>query len=272
MRKCGTLVGLAAVVLVLSGTMPAAQETSADFQGQAAEAFLTKARITRIAAIGQGVTAPRRATLVLGDVTRSAAFKTIDVERPGVSQLSNGAIEVDFQDSWRTEVAAYEIDKMIGLGMVPATVEREHRGERGSLQWWVESEWSEAERRRQGIRPVDTIGWNQRNLDMILFDNLIYNADRHLNNVLVTKNFELRLIDHSRAFRLLQGLKDAAGMTQFSKRLLAGLEKLNRDELRRRVGRYLSGNQITTLLVRRDLILAQARKLVAEKGESILYF
>lgn len=271
MRHVGGQLGFAVLAPLLFVALPAAQETAADFQGPAAEEFLRKARITSIQGINQGVTAPRRATLELDGVKRTAAFKTIDVERPGVSQLTNGQVEVDFQDSWRTEIAAYEIDKMIGLGLVPATIEREYRGQPGSLQWWVESEWSEAARRKQGIRPPDPVAWNRQNLNMLLFDHLIYNADRHLNNVLVTKNFELRLIDHSRAFRLLTRLQNEAALTGFSRSLLAGLEKLNTAELRKRVGRHLSTNQISTMLTRRDLILAYAKKVVAEKGESVLY-
>ena len=249
---------------------PKAPETAADYQGPAAEQFLKKARITRIQSIAMGVTAPRKATLEMDGKTHFGAFKLIDIERPGITQLSNG-IDVDFQDSWRTEIAAYEIDRMIGLGMVPATVERTHRGETGSLQWWVESEMPEAERRKRNLLPPDTDAWNRENLKMRLFDGLIYNADRHLNNILVTKNFELRLIDHSRAFRLIDGFKDAAGLTGFSRDLLAGIATLTRDDLRKRVGKYLNAAQISTVLKRRDALLAMAKTLVAEKGESVLY-
>lgn len=262
---------VATFAVAVAGVSMLAQETAADMQGPEAEAFLREARITRIQGISTGVTAPRRATLVRGDVTRSAAFKTIDVERPGVATLSNGVVEVDFQDSWRTEVAAYEIDRMIGLEMVPATIQKSHRGETGSLQWWVESEWSEAARRKANAQPPNVTAWNRQNWNMALFDNLIYNADRHLNNILVTKTFELRLIDHSRAFRTLQGLKDASAMGGFSRKLLAGIETLTRENLRARVGKYLSANQISSMLNRRDQILALAKKTVAEKGESVLY-
>jgi hypothetical protein len=271
MLRVQKYIGFAVLALLVAIAAPAAQQALPDYQGPEAEAFLKNARITRTRGLSEGVTAPQQATLVRGDVTRFALLKTIDVERPGVATLSNGVVEVDFQDSWRTEVAAYEVDKIIGLGMVPATIEREHRGVRGSLQWWVESEWSESARRRDKIQPPDATAWNRQNLDMMLFDNLIYNNDRHLNNILVTKNFELRLIDHSRAFRTLAGLKDASMLTGFSRKLLAGLEKLDRETLRARTGRHLSANQISTMLTRRDQILALAKKLVAEKGESILY-
>ena len=42
-----------------------------------------------------------------------------------MKQLDRG-LELEFQDSWKTEIAAYELDKLLGLGMVPATVERSY--------------------------------------------------------------------------------------------------------------------------------------------------
>jgi hypothetical protein len=156
--------------------------------------------------------------------------------------------------------------------MVPATVEREYRGETGSLQWWVESEWAEATRRRENIQPPDIEGWNQQQFSMQLFDNLIYNTDRHLNNILVTKDFQLRLIDHSRAFRTFDQIRDPAELPRFSRLLLAGIARLDRDGLRQRIGRYVPGDRIDALLKRRDAILELAKARVAEKGEdAVLY-
>jgi hypothetical protein len=259
------------------GTVPqapasATTETSEGYQGEEAERFLTRARITRVQGMSEGVTAPRRMTLELDGVTRTAVFKTINEERPGITQLNTGQVEVNFVDTWRTEVAAYIVDRMISLGLVPATVEREYRGQSGSLQWWVEAEMPEAQRVRDKVRPPDSLLWSQQMLTMELFDNLIYNTDRHLNNILVTKTFELRLIDHSRAFRTFPTLRPDHTLTRFSKSLLAGIGTLERDALRARIGRYVSASRIDALLQRRDAIVALAAKLVAERGEDAVLF
>lgn len=251
---------------------PATAATSEGYQGEEAEHFLTHARITRVQGMSEGVTAPRRMTLELNGVTRTALFKTINEERPGVTQLARGKTEVNFVDSWRTEVAAYIVDRMIGLGWVPATVEREHRGQSGSLQWWVEDAMPEAQRVREKIRPPDLRMWSQQMLTMELFDNLIYNVDRHLNNILVTKTFELRLIDHSRSFRTFSTLRPDHTLTRFSKSFLAGIGTLDRETLRARIGRYVSTPRIDALLQRRDAIVALAAKLAAERGEDVVLF
>ena len=250
----------------------AAVETAAQYQGAAAEEFLKKAKVVRVKPIGTGVTLPEKVTLELDGVERFAAFKSIDEKRLGVTQLSTGPPEVNFQDSWQTEIPAYVVDMTIGLGMVPATIERRVQNKVGSLQWWVASMMPEAERQKQKLEPPDREAWDREVLKMKLFDQLIYNVDRHSNNILITPDFRLRLIDHSRSFRAQKALRNPEQLTRFSKSLLDGLQRLNYQDLRKQTSRYLVDAQIKTLIERRDAILALAAKLVAEKGEaSVIY-
>ncbi len=247
------------------------QETWEQFQGAAAEQFLLKARLRSIKALGTGVTMPQRAELELDGVQHSAVFKTIDDRKGGVTQLQRSS-EVNFQDSWQLEVAGYAVDRLIGLRMVPATVERTLNGRTGSLQWWVQSAMSEAERRKQNVTPPDLEAWTRTYQKMVLFDQLIFNVDRHLNNVLVTQDFDLRLIDHSRSFRAWNELRDPKLVTRVSRSLLAGLRTLEYADLRKRVGRYLLDEQIRGLLARRDAILALTARAVAERGEAAVLY
>jgi hypothetical protein len=230
-----------------------------------------KARLRSIKNLGTGVTLPQRAELELNGVTHSAVFKTIDDRKGGVTQLQRSS-EINFQDSWQLEVAGYALDRIIGLRMVPATVERTLNGKVGSLQWWVQSAMSEAERRKQNATPPDLEAWNRTYQKMELFDQLIFNVDRHLNNVLVTQDFDLRLIDHSRSFRAWNELRSPERVTRFSRSLLDGMRKLEYADLRKRVGRYLVDDQIRGLLARRDAILALAAAQVAERGEAAVLY
>jgi hypothetical protein len=262
----------AVAAVLFTWTSLVAQDGTPSYQGEAAEQFLRNARITRIRSVGQGVTGPRRATLERDGTVQDAVLKDVIFMRPGVTQLDDGTVIFNMEDSWRFEVAAYRIDRMIGLGLVPATVERDYRGTPGSLQWWVESEWSEAARRRDNIQPPDAEDWDRQLLKMRLFDNLLFNWDRHTNNILITKDFQLRLIDHSRAFLAYSDLRRPEELTRFSRSLLAGMERLTRDDLRRQVGRYIEGSKINALLERRDKILALARTRVSERGEDAVFY
>ncbi len=246
-------------------------ETWEQFQGPAAEQFLLKAKAISMKTLGVGVTNPQRVELELDGVRHSAVFKTIDERKGGVTQLQRSS-EMNFQDSWQLEVAGYIVDRIIGLRMVPATVERSLSGKTGSLQWWVQSAMSEGERRERKVTPPDEEAWNRTYQKMALFDQLIFNVDRHLNNVLVTQDFDLRLIDHSRSFRAWNEPRDAARVTRFSRTLLDGLRKLQYADLRKRLGRYLIDEQLRGLLARRDALLALAAKAVAERGEAAVLY
>jgi len=284
MTRAPLIVVNAGLALVLwAGASPTAQEPTANtvppsqgavaFQGNSPEKFLHSADVTHIEEINKGVTRPRRVTLERDGVTHDAAFKWIDERRQGITTLEDGTVDTDFWDSWQAEVAAYRLDRLIGLGMVPATVDRPVRGQEGSLQWWVDDAvMSEEDRIDKGLRPPDLEDWTRQTLKVRLFDELISNVDRHMNNLLITEDFQIRLIDHSRSFRSNRGLQHPEKLSRFSRSLLEGLERLNADVLEKEIGYYVGNDRIERLLDRRDAILALARERVERFGEdAILY-
>jgi len=258
------LVGLA------SATALVAQD--ARFQGAALEEFLAKARVTDMHAIGRGVTLPRRVTLLHDGQTRDAAWKTINESRQGVTRLPGQRPEIDFEDTWRTECAAYRLDRLLNLGMVPATVERAIGGERGSLTLWIAPAISEAERLAKTLTAPDPEAWNRQMYKVRYFDNLISNMDRNLHNILVTPEWEIRLIDHSRAFRRAEDLRDSKGLTRFSRSLVEAAARLDESMLKAHLGRYISSWQIKSLLARRDRLAALAREQASERGEPAVFY
>jgi len=132
------------LVLFSLAATAVAQVRAQIIQSDELETFLQKARISRGNDIALGVTLPKRLTLELNGEKHLAAFKSID-EFAAVKK-TDGGTEANFQDSYMTEIAAYEVDKIIGLGMVPTTVERSFEGKRGSVQFWVDSIMDEGAR------------------------------------------------------------------------------------------------------------------------------
>jgi hypothetical protein len=240
-------------------------------QGAELEAFLLNADVQAVKAINKGVTRPRRLTLFLDGVRRDAAWKVINKSRPGITTLGRGERELDFEDTYRGECAAYELDKLLGLGMVPATVERVISGERGALILWIDDAMTEGQRREQSLNPPDAEEWSRQIFSMRLFDNLIYNTDRNLGNSLITADWRLRLIDHSRSFRKNESLRSPDQLVRFSRSLLDAMERLEEPSLRARLGRYLSVWQIKALLERRDRLVTLAKQRAAERGEVVYY-
>ena len=152
------------------------------------EHFLKKAKVTAREKIGTGVTNPEKVTLELDGAVRNAVFKKID----------------ENLDNWRNEVAAYELDKLLDVGMVPPTVARTVGGRQGGLQLWVTGSTMD---KYDGGFP-DLAGWRDQVSVMWLFDDLIANVDRHLNNGMVSPAHRLILIDNSRSFRDMVELRN----------------------------------------------------------------
>ena len=86
------------------------------------EEFLRTAEVIEHEDIGVGVTRPMKLVLSDGQTTLAASWKTVDERRRGIVRLADGTTERNFRDSYAFEVAAYELDKLIGTNLVPVTV------------------------------------------------------------------------------------------------------------------------------------------------------
>ena len=218
------------------------------------EEFMRTAKVEKVADIPIGVTRPRRAYVAAGGPAASFAWKAL---RPS---MQNGYFE-----SYKSEIAAYEIDKMLGLNMVPVVVERVVNNDTGAAVLWLE-----------GVRSWETVlplpkppAWNQELARMKMFDDLIGNSDRNKGNLLVDSEWHLFLIDHSRAFvsepRLPQELQTV------DKRLWEAMLALDEPSLKSAVGRWLDSRQLQAVLRRRDAMKKKIDALVAKQGNAIFF-
>jgi hypothetical protein len=241
--------------------------------GEAAEAFLREARVTEKKTLPVGITRSQRYTLTDGTRKLRAVFKTIDESKPGVTNFQGGGFVVDFSDSWKHEVASYELDKLVGTGLVPPTIERTFDHVTGSLQLWVEKAKTEADRKQERINPPDIEAWNRQMWGVRLLHQLTFNTDsRNIRNVLFDPTFRVYAVDFSRAFVCYTDLRSEKELERFSRASLERLRTLDKAILEEKLGRWLTGRQIDTMLKRRDKILALAERLVAEQGEDkVLY-
>lgn len=230
------------------------------------ERFLREARIERTEQIGKGVTNALRATLSDGTLTHDAQIQTIDVRRD--SGPSRQGIELNFRDSWAFNVAAYKLDRLIGLGLVPVSVERRYRSKSGAFTWWIDDVlMDEGARFKKKIEPPNPRAFNEIMSMVRLFDQLIYNVDRNMGNILYTKDWRVWAIDHTRAFRLHRELRAPENITRCDRRVFEALKRLDKETLEREIGRYLTGWEIDAILARRDAIV----KIIEERGPSALF-
>ena len=193
--------------------------------------FLLKAEIVSEKPAPKGVTGTSRLTLKYGTITHEAGFQSIDEYSP-YKVLDNGTKEMNFRDSYKYNIAAYELAKLLGLGdMMPVTVERKYKGTPGSLSWWLTSAMDDEQRQAKHIDPPDPEAWYKQTRKMTVFGKLVYETDRNAGNVLITKDWHLYMIDFSRAFRLYPTLKDPKVLTRCDRQLLQKLRQLDAAEV-----------------------------------------
>ena len=95
------------------------------------EEFLrTAARILRTRGL-PGITNSLRATLTDGRLTHDAHIQTVDI-RKAIFQGTRGT-EINFSDSYKYNIAAYRLDRVLGMEMGPVSVERKVRGEMAAV-------------------------------------------------------------------------------------------------------------------------------------------
>ena len=218
------------------------------------ERFLATARVVRTRSAAVGVTGTLRATLTDGRITHDASIQTIDEYKARFE--GQRGVEFDFRDSWRYNVAAYRLDRLLDLGMIPPSVERTYRSTPGSFTWWVDDVlMDEAERMKKKMPPRDIRQWNEQMWHVRLFDQLIYNVDRNLGNLLIDTEWRIWMIDHSRSFRLINKPRSIESVTRCDRALFDRLKALDKAAVTSAIGKYLTTYEVDALLKRRDAIV-----------------
>jgi type II secretory pathway component PulJ len=236
------------------------------------EAFLLEADIVGTRPAPGGSTGSTRATLRKGEHVHDAHIQTID-EHKSQQSLSSG-LDLDFRDSYRNNVAAYRLDRMLELGMVPVTVVRRYEGKAAAFTWWVDDvQMTEKDRRDKQLPAPEVEAWNRQMFVVRIFDQLIYNADRNLGNLLIDKSWGVWMIDHTRAFKIFKVLKNEKSLTEFCERdLFSALRRLDKPTLRARMEGLLSEGQVNAVLARRDKIVRSYEAKIATRGEGVVLY
>jgi hypothetical protein len=248
---------------------PAAKTTESAkiWLGRAAEVeeFLKTAQILTIEDIPVGVTKPRKAKLAPGGPVDAMTWKTI---QPGIH---NG-----FWESYKSEIAAYELDKLLHLDMLPPKVERRIKGDVGVAIMWCPGVRSfkdlggvPGQGRVPGPPPAEVVRWNRQVARAKMFDNLIGNLDPNLGNWLVDASWNLILIDHTRA---LTGTKKLVHTMQgIDADLWERMKALDEPAVTTALGSWVGKGEIRAVLARRDQMAKVIDGMVKAQGEARVF-
>ena len=200
-----------------------------------------------------------------------AVFRDVKVFK-SLMELADGTSHINFRDDAILECAAFELNRLLGLYIVPPAVKRSMRGNEGTLQAWVQGTMTERERLEKEIEPPDMWRWMMQRQVMNIFDNLIYNDDRNVGNILIAEDWLLILIDHTRSFRDHEKLMSPDSVGYCDRNLLENMKKLDLETVREHLGPFLRGQQIRALMKRRDLLVEHIEKLVEKHGAGKVLF
>ncbi|MDX1517457.1 MAG: metallophosphoesterase, partial [Woeseiaceae bacterium] len=146
--------------------------------------------------------------LATGDISN---IREDELRRKIVTISANGRqIEAVFDKrpsrGFFPEVAAYKLDRLLGLDAVPVAVRREVDGDDGSLQFVPERWIDEPARSQSGQGGSASCPLDEQWAAMYVFDALIYNEGRTLSRMIYSPDeWRLMLIGHQNAFSTKSG-------------------------------------------------------------------
>jgi hypothetical protein len=241
---------------------PPAEETSAKTwldDREQIESYITTAQVVSMEELKVGVTRPRRAMFAPGGPVASIAWKVLP---PGRTS--------GYWESYKSEIAAYELDKVLGLNMIPPTVEKRVKGDLGAAVMWCSPTRSFKELGGVPSPPGKYFAtWNRQLIRAKMFDNLIGNKDPNLGNWLVDPAWNLILIDHTRAFTTDKDMVHKR-MDHIDGELWDKMKGLTLEMLTPLLGPLMGKGEIKAILQRRDLMEAAFNKQMAQNPEFAL--
>ena len=263
---------LLACTLFVSSSQVWSQESPAPLSNWSdadKESFLMRAEVVKMKKVHTGITGTKRATFSDGQHTHDASIQSVNVSKS--SYATARGMEVNFRDSYKYNIAAYRLDRLLNLHMIPVSVERKVKGKRAAVTWWVDDvKMMEGERYRKKIAPPNRAKWNDQMFQVRIFNELVYNTDANLGNLLITNDWKLVMIDFSRGFRRHKDLMAPKNLLncRLDRRFYDGMRELKEDGVNRLLGDMLTEREREGLMARKDKIVSHFDGLIAQKGEN----
>ena len=155
-------------------------------------------------------------------------------------------------------IAAYRLDELLNLEMVPVTVMREVEGRDGSLQFLPENITDEASRSLAGQGSSAWCSITDQWSAMYIFDVLVYNEGRTQQRMMYDRSsWRLILSEHDKTFAAKKGKPPHLRNTSVAPNAgwIGALSQLSDEMLAEKLSDVLDKKRLRSLTVRRDQLL-----------------
>ncbi|MEM6703374.1 MAG: metallophosphoesterase [Acidobacteriota bacterium] len=234
--------------------------------------FLSQAEFVEAEQTAKGINRPLKVLLEKDGVEAYAVWRNVDKEGQRL-QLKSGRMIGKYRDSFRYEVAAFEVDRLLGLDRVPPAVLRRYKGQLGSLQLWLHGVFDEEERREKDLQPPLPLQWAQQNQMKAFFDALILNFDRNQGNLLIDeRTWKVWLIDHTRSFLEENSFEDLESLKRCDRKVWERFKNADESTVRARLDGILRAYELDALIKRWDVLRKHFEELIEERSEARVLF
>jgi hypothetical protein len=198
--------------------------------------------------------------LLHGEIT-----SLVNIKSRSLATVSDGehTVRAVFNDprgrGFYPNVAAFRLDRLLDIEMVPVSVVREVQGKDGSLQFLPDNIADEAERSANNLGGGAWCSIGEQWPSMYVFDVLIYNQGRSQERILYDRSsWRLMLSEHDRAFSTKKGrpahLKNVPIEVSLGWR--NALSELSDEAIVESLSDVLDKRRLQALIARRDELLA----------------
>ncbi len=177
------------------------------------------------------------------------------------------------RDSYKLEIAGYELDRVLKLDMVPPTVGVRYNGHMASLQLWVLNTRMLKQLNERNLRAPDPVKWNYQLHRAYAFEDLVANLDENEGSPIIDPQWNLIVLDHSRAFTdtLAQPYEIGKKLNQIDRSFFNRIKALDKVTVKRTIGDLVDAGALDALFARRDNIVKAFEKLAAQKGANQVF-
>ncbi|CAM2009518.1 hypothetical protein [Acanthopleuribacter pedis] len=228
--------------------------------------FLREAEVVAEKPIGGGITNPLKLTLRHEGREINAIFRHLFRYERNVKV--EGDLHPYFFDSYKFEVAAYTLAQLLELDRIPPVIYAEYKGRKGSLQVWIENARTEKKRRDKKIAFPGHYPETYEYQQMLFFDLLVWNFDRHEGNFLYDTQWCLWYIDHTRTFRADPKLHKPERLTRVPRKLWERFTALTKKDFNQALKPHLNAMQLHMFHQRRKRLTRYVTERISTHGES----